>query len=68
MDEQCSIGVTISEVCHKTFNGPVSKNLKHLNNFEEGVQNLYKLRVSSSVINWWVSWKKIYSKVQSYFW
>jgi hypothetical protein len=49
MDEQCSIGQTISEVCHKTFYGSVCKNLKHLNDFEGDVQKLFKLRVSSSV-------------------
>lgn len=49
MDEQCSIGQIVSEVCHKTVYGSVLKNLKNVNDFDEDRQTLFKLRVSSSV-------------------
>ena len=49
MDECCSIGQTVNEVCHKTFYGPISRNLKKINDFDESVQKLFKLRVSNAV-------------------
>lgn len=43
MDECCSVGQIVSEVCHKTFYGPISRNLKKLNDFDESVQNCLNL-------------------------
>lgn len=49
MDDLCSVGKIINEDCHKTSYGSVSKHLKYLNEFDDNVQQLLKLRVSDSV-------------------
>ena len=49
MDEQCYIGQFVTEVCHNSCYGLISKELKHLNEFDDCVQERFKLRVSNSV-------------------
>jgi len=49
MDEQCSIGQTVDEECHKTVYGFISKDLKQLNDLDDNVQKLLKLRVNDSI-------------------
>lgn len=49
MESQCSIGVHIDEICHKSVYGVFPKDIKLLTDYSEEERLLFSLRVSSVV-------------------